>query len=567
MPGLSPDVQVIHHSLAIDSHVEDAQALTVDKGRTRAVPRLNEVQLHTVFAIGHIKLIVQPMTTETERLEEPPITRTADGVMGRALAGLVRVEFLERLGPGMRERRVVGQPRLPELVGIFIAATVDPIEIVVARSTLQQGLRTFVELVEVGRLRQVVQDDDIFSHGLALIVTDSTKHIVADVAVDPNEMRTLLPTKLVAQEGIFGSIVIETDRVTVAIYLDGRLARTCETVGPRVGHDIDHRVFLGAHIIGTIHIIYIQRLFPRSDETLVVERTDLIYLAVGFVRLATSGIVMAGKYPLEVAAHTVTGLLGQTELDFHEVAHRFLAPDTFRLGCTRLRVEVNAAPTAILAIEQLVGLRQLLVILEHVAPIRATPVLDDVPVGAVATVASGDDTHRAGGGVHLTDDVTTFLSEVAGERTLVLQPPHHDRRRVAALLHPAAEHRLEVLAELGRVIPYMGGELRPPEDALTVPILAILEVMRLMGIAEGIEPGVLYLLHTRSHLLGAESMALPELMFVFADAIDEHGLTVEIETAILVISLDGPAQCAKPEGSRHLVRRLVTSLDEAGEAI
>ncbi len=91
--------------------------------------------------------------------------------------------------------------------------------------------------------------------------------------------------------------------------------------------------------------------------------------------------------------------------------------------------------------------------------------------------------------------------------------------------------------------------------------------MRLMGIAEGIEPGVLYLLHTRSHLLGAESMALPELMFVFADAIDEHGLTVEIETAILVISLDGPAQCAKPEGSRHLVRRLVTSLDEAGEAI
>ena len=95
VPGLSPDVQVIHHSLAIDSHIEDAQALTVDEGRTRAVPRLNEVQLHTVFAIGHIKLIVQPMTTETERLEEPPVTRTADGVMGRALAGQVGIKSLE----------------------------------------------------------------------------------------------------------------------------------------------------------------------------------------------------------------------------------------------------------------------------------------------------------------------------------------------------------------------------------------------------------------------------------------------------------------------------------------
>ena len=229
------------------------------------------------------------------------------------------------------------------------------------------------------------------------------------------------------------------------------------------------------------------------------------------------------------------------------MAHRFLAPDTFRLGSTRLRVEVNAAPTTILAIEQLVGLGQLLVILEDVAAIRSAPVLDDVPVGAVAAVASRDDAHIAGGGVHLTMMSQPFLSDSrGGAYSRFATPPHHDRRRVSPLLHPAAKHRLEVLAELGRVIPYMGGELRPPEDALTVPILAILEVMRLMGIAEGIEPGVLYLLHTRQHLLGAESMALPELMFVFADAIDEHGLTVEIETLYVYLL----AQCAKPEGSR-----------------
>ena len=113
----------------------------------------------------------------------------------------------------------------------------------------------------------------------------------------------------------------------------------------------------------------------------------------------------------------------------------------------------------------------------------------------------------------------------------------------------------------------MGRELRPPEDALAVPVAPVFEVVRLVGVAEGVEARILYLLHARGHLLRAEGVALPELVLIFAHAVEEHRLPVEVEPPVAVLALYGPAQGAETEGSGQFVGRLPPSLDEGGEAI
>ena len=68
--------------------------------------------------------------------------------------------------------------------------------------------------------------------------------------------------------------------------------------------------------------------------------------------------------------------------------------------------------------------------------------------------------------------------------------------------------------------------------------------MGMMGVTHGIKTGVLYILDAGCYLLVAERMRCPELMFVFAYAVDEYGLSVEIEPAVAVVAFYGPAEIA-----------------------
>ena len=75
-------------------------------------------------------------------------------------------------------------------------------------------------------------------------------------------------------------------------------------------------------------------------------------------------------------------------------------------------------------------------------------------------------------------------------------------------------------------------ELTPEEHALLVEELLIEQVVRLVGFAEGIEADIADLLHARANLFGAESMALPQQVFVFAGSVDEDRGAVEVEAVV-----------------------------------
>ena len=99
---------------------------------------------------------------------------------------------------------------------------------------------------------------------------------------------------------------------------------------------------------------------------------------------------------------------------------------------------------------------------------------------------------------------------------------------------------LERTAELARVVPDMRRELRPPEDAFAVEQFLIMQVVRLMSIAESIESKVAHHFHTRLYLLIGESMTLPELMLIFTDAIDQHRLAIEEKAVVAVLTTQRP---------------------------
>ena len=135
---------------------------------------------------------------------------------------------------------------------------------------------------------------------------------------------------------------------------------------------------------------------------------------------------MGGEKPLEVTADAfvVSGfpvgirkcLLRQTGFQLQQVRERLLAV----FGIT---MQVNGAPSSILTVEELVWTLQFVVVVLGSAAVGAAPVLDDVPVGALAAIASGDGPLVKTRGVEAANDVATLFGKVARQNTLVLQAP------------------------------------------------------------------------------------------------------------------------------------------------
>ena len=424
----------------------------------------------------------------------------------------------------------------------------------------------------MGCLCQALEHNHILGNRLTTVVSHRTQHVVLHQAMLPRKVRTYALLAFATQETfrIIDRIVVQEYRVAVAIGLDRcPTSSRSKTIGPRVRDEIDHRVFLGRNVVGAVHVVDIVRLLPRRDQTLVIEGANLVDTTIALLGLATSRIVVAAIDPLELATQAGLILLGQTHLGLHEQHHPILAPATGRVEALQLLVEARRTPGTILAIEQLRGPRELLAIGKQIAAIRTAPILHDVPIRPHTAVAGGHRTHRGRRGIHLADDSDTLLGKITRQHTLVLQAPHHHRRGVSALLNPTAQHQLEILAKLGRVVPNMSRKLRPKEDAVLIPIALIVQMVWLMRIAEGIETGCTQLLDTGSHLLVREGVALTKLVLIFANTVDEGRHPIDIETPIAILTEAGPREATNAVRGRDLVRRTFTAIafDHRGQRI
>ena len=68
-------------------------------------------------------------------------------------------------------------------------------------------------------------------------------------------------------------------------------------------------------------------------------------------------------------------------------------------------MQVDSAPSTILTIQQLLWALQLVVVVLSTTTIGTAPVLDNVPIGAFATITRCDETLVATSGVETADDV------------------------------------------------------------------------------------------------------------------------------------------------------------------
>ena len=89
-------------------------------------------------------------------------------------------------------------------------------------------------------------------------------------------------------------------------------------------------------------------------------------------------------------------------------------------------MQVYGAPGAVFAVEQLFWTLQFIIVVLCRTAIGTAPVLDDVPVGALATITGGDKALIATGGVETADDIAALLCEVLRQYALVLQSPQDD---------------------------------------------------------------------------------------------------------------------------------------------
>ena len=165
-----------------------------------------------------------------------------------------------------------------------------------------------------------------------------------------------------------------------------------------------------------IHVVGIHGLVPDGKQTFIVERSHLVDTAKSLIGLSAAGVVVRDKQPMELTADTVFHALGQ---------HYFLFEQTEKLllGVVLARMVAQGAPCAIFAIEQLVLALQLIAVIVDITAIGATPVLDDIPVGTLTAVASGDKPLSATTRIHLADDIATLLGKVLGQGALILQSP------------------------------------------------------------------------------------------------------------------------------------------------
>ncbi len=202
-------------------------------------------------------------------------------------------------------------------------------------------------------------------------------------------------------------------------------------------------------IVALVGIVGIHGLIPWSDQAFIIERSHLVHPAQSLIGLTATGIIVTVQEPKELSAHAVAGTFGQFHFLQQQGCMGFFAIAFVRMIAQR-------APSTVLAIKKLVGLLQFVGIVVNIATIGAAPVLHHVPIGAFTTVAGGDQTLRATGGIHVSDNLCTFFGKVLRQRTLILQSPENVRRIVAPLLHPLDEMALERTAELARIVPDMG---------------------------------------------------------------------------------------------------------------
>ena len=267
----------------------------------------------------------------------------------------------------MRITAVILRPDLTIRIRISISPAIQTIKIRISLSSFQQISsvqpvgsnrhynRTTVKSLKMRRFFQTVQHQYIFRCRFSFKVSHGTNHIITDITVLPHKMSTYPMIQFPSQVFSIHRIIVQQHTVTIAVRLNGSpSAACCKTVFPRVGCQIDHRIFGSRHIVGPIHIIYIQRFFPRSNQSFIIKRSHLIYPAIRFIRLAASRIIMTAEYPLELSAHTVLCLFRQSDLGFHQPAHTFLAPYAVRIKSCRFRMQSDAAPCPIFTIQQLI---------------------------------------------------------------------------------------------------------------------------------------------------------------------------------------------------------------------
>ncbi len=88
-----------------------------------------------------------------------------------------------------------------------------------------------------------------------------------------------------------------------------------------------------------------------------------------------------------------------------------------------------------------------------------------------------------------------------------------------------------------------------------------------MSLSEGVESHLPHLLYACGYLLAAEGVALPQLVLILANAVDERGLAVEEEAVVARGVLARPCQGAYAVGRGYLVGGLAAALYHAREVV
>ena len=91
--------------------------------------------------------------------------------------------------------------------------------------------------------------------------------------------------------------------------------------------------------------------------------------------------------------------------------------------------------------------------------------------------------------------------------------------------------------------------------------------MGLVGLAESVEASVADLFYTGADLLWRKGMAGTKKMLVLAGAVDEDGLTVEVEAVVATIAQNRPRHVADAEGRTHLVGDPAIPLNHRGKVV
>ena len=267
----------------------------------------------------------------------------------------------------MRITAVILRPDLTIRIRISISSAIQTIKIRISLSSFQQISsvqpvgsnrhynRATVKSLKMRSFLQTVQHQHIFRCRFSFKVSHGTKHIITDITVLPHKMSTYPMIQFPSQVFSIHRIIVQQHTVTIAVRLNGSpSAACCKTVLPCMRCQINHRIFGSRHIVRAIHIIYIQRLLPRSHQSFIIKWSHLIYPAIRFIRLAASRIIMTAEYPLELSAHTVLCLFRQSYLGFHQLAHTLLAPYTIHIKSCRFRMQSDAAPCPIFTVQQLI---------------------------------------------------------------------------------------------------------------------------------------------------------------------------------------------------------------------